>query len=93
MSFLLKNKARVALFLLGILAVIFAPPWTLLIIMLAAALRYTAWEILFIGLFADFVWLPATPITVPLFTVASLVLIWGLEPLRREFLIGKGSLL
>jgi len=93
MSFLLKNKVRVSLFFLGVFAVIFAPPWVPLVLMVAAAFRYAAWEVLLVGLFADFVWLPAAPVSLPLFTVASLVLVWGLEPLRREFLLGRGSLL
>ncbi len=92
MSFPLENKVRIYLFLVGILAVVFAPPWMPLLVMLVCALRYAAWEVLLIGLLADFVWLPATPVSLPLFTITSLVLVWGLEPLRREFLIGKSGL-
>ena len=68
-------------------------PWITLIIMSVSAFRYTAWEVLLIGLYADFVWLPAVPISFPLFTVASMIMVWGFEPLRRKFLIGKGGLL
>ena len=92
MSFLLKNKVRVSLFFLGVFAVIFAPPWVPLTLIAIAALRYAAWEALLIGLFADLVWLPAAPASLPLFTIASLVLVWGFEPLRREFLLGKGNI-
>jgi len=92
MSFHLKNKVRVSLFFLGVIAVVFTPPWVPLIVMVAAALRYAAWEVLLIGLFADLVWLPALPVSLPLFTIASLVLVWGFEPLRREFLLGKGNI-
>ena len=92
MSFLLKNKVRLFLFFTGILSTVFAPPWVPLALIAIAALRYAAWEVLLIGLFADLVWLPATPASLPLFTIASLVLVWGFEPLRREFLLGKGNI-
>ncbi|MEK9154399.1 MAG: hypothetical protein AAB798_02925 [Patescibacteria group bacterium] len=88
----MKNKMRLGLFLLGMLGVIFVP-WIAFIIMSVSAFRYTAWEVLLIGLYADFVWLPAVPISFPLFTIASMIMVWGFEPLRREFLIGRGGLL
>ncbi len=86
MSFLIKNRVRLFLFSLGVLGVIFAPPWVPLIAIGSSAFLYPAWEVLVIGLFADFVWLPADPISLPIFTILSLIMVWGLEPLRREFL-------
>jgi len=50
------------------------------------AFRYPAWEVLFIGLLTDFLWMPGLFSQLPIFTLAALVLVWGLEPLRKEFL-------
>lgn len=89
MSFLFRNKSRIALFLLGVLGAIFAPSWVPLLAMGLLAFRYRATEVFAIGIFMDFLWLPVGGFfgPLPLFTIAALVLVWGLEPLRREFLI------
>ena len=90
-----RNKFRVALALLGVLGTIFAPPWVPLLIMGLLSLRFRAWEVLAIGLLMDFLWLPGGPLfhPLPLFTLASIVLVWGLEPVRSQFLItGRGLL-
>lgn len=71
---------------LGVLGVIFAPPWFTFICMLLLALRFSAWEVMLIGILMDFLWLPAATHQFPVFTFAGLLLVWGLEPLRREFL-------
>lgn len=73
----------------GILGAIFAPPWVPLIAIGLLALRYPAWEVLVIGAWVDFLWLPSGSFIdpLPLFTIAALVLVWGLEPLRNEFLL------
>lgn len=80
---------RVALALIGIFGVIFAPPWVPLLCIVLLSLRYRAWEALLIGLLADFMWLPpdAAYHAAPLFTLAALVVVWGLEPIRGEFLV------
>jgi len=82
---------RIALGILGVLGAIFAPPWILLLIMSFLAFRYPAWEVLLIGLLIDLLWLPSGPLTqsLPLFTIVALVLVWGFEPLRSEFLISR----
>jgi len=71
----------------GILGAIFAPPWLTILCMGLLAFRYPAWEVLFIGLLTDFLWMPPgffSPL--PIFTITALILVWGLEPLRKEFL-------
>lgn len=78
---------RPALALTGFLAVIFAPPWLTILCMGLLAFRYPAWEILFIGLLTDFLWMPQGFLSpLPIFTITALILVWGLEPLRKEFL-------
>jgi len=83
------HHARPALCALGILGAIFAPPWLPLLCMALLALRFRAWEVLLIGLFVDFLWLPTGSFLypLPLFTFVGIVLVWGLEPLRAEFLV------
>lgn len=71
----------------AILGAIFFPPWVTIICMGLSAFRYPAWEVLFIGLLTDFLWLPPGFLhPLPIFTISALVLVWGLEPLRKEFL-------
>jgi len=77
---------RPALVIIGSLAAVFAPPWVTILCMGLLAFRYPAWEVLFIGLLTDFLWIPGLFPPFPIFTVAALVLAWGLEPLRKEFL-------
>ncbi len=78
---------RTLLATLGVLSAIFAPSWVTIICMGASAFRYPAWEVLFIGLLTDFLWLPPGFLhPLPIFTISALVLVWGLEPLRKEFL-------
>ncbi len=83
----LQSNARRFLAALGFLSAIVAPPWVPLLMMGLISIRYAAWEIPVIGLLVDLLWLPGSPLShVPLFTIAGLVLMWGLEPLRSEFL-------
>ena len=71
----------------GFVGGFFVDPWVVLICMGILALRYAAWEILLIGVLMDFLWLPMGILhPVPLFTLASFILAWGMEPLRNEFL-------
>lgn len=94
MSFLPAASIRIALGVVGVTTALFAPPWIMLLVMIILALRYSAWEVLFLGLLVDLLWFPGLFLGVfPLFTIAGAALVWGLEPLRREFLIEKGGLL
>ena len=94
MSFLIVHSIRLALGAVGVLGALFGLPWVPFLSMVLLAIRYPAWEVPFIGLFVDFLWLAPNSAegfsgSLPLFTIAGLLLIWGFEPLRREFLIGN----
>lgn len=76
----------------GVFGALFAPPAVPLLAIVILAIRYPAWEVLGIGLLVDFLWLPEVSLYAPpLFTIAALALVWGFEPLRREFLMKKGG--
>lgn len=78
---------RAVLAIAGFLGAIFAPPWVTILCMGLLAFRYPAWEVLFIGILTDFLWMPPGFLhPLPIFTVAGLILVWGLEPMRKEFL-------
>lgn len=78
---------RITLAMCGVFAAIFAPPWMTILCMGLLAFRYPAWEVLFIGLLTDLLWMPQGLFSsMPIFTVSALILVWGLEPLRKEFL-------
>ena len=78
---------RVIFAFIGVIGAIFYSPWVPLVCMVLLAFRYPSWEVLILGLFMDFLWLPTGFIyPLPIFTIVSIILVWGLEPLRREFL-------
>lgn len=82
---------RITIALIGIIAVLCAPPWVPLVCIVALSVRYRAWEAILIGAFMDFAWLPSgTAIhSLPLFTMAAIVIVWGFEPLRAQFLAAE----
>ena len=88
MSFLSLRSARLLLALAGIFGAIVMPPWFPFVAMVLLAIMAPAWEVLLIGVFVDLLWLPSIGSfsEVPIFTLAGVVLLWGLEPLRRRFL-------
>ena len=75
--------------LLGIAAVgsCLAGPWWLTLVLIARlSMLYTAWEVPLIGLMADLIWRPALGALhpLPLMLIASLVVVWICEPIRRR---------
>lgn len=83
-----NRTIRIGLAAVGVFGAIFLPPWIPLGAMTLLAIRFRAWEVLGIGLLIDFLWLPAGLLfPLPLFTLAGIIIVWGLEPLRAEFLI------
>ena len=88
MSYLSRIRIRWFLSALGFSGAVLAPAWVPLVAMVLLALRYSAWEILGIGLLVDLLWRAAgvSFAHLPLFTLIALILVWGLEPLRSEFL-------
>lgn len=79
---------RIALTLIGLIGVFFLPPWVPLICIILLSLRYRAWEVAVLGALTDLIWLPggSSIHLVPFFTIISLIIVWGLEPLRVQFL-------
>lgn len=81
-----ETKIRVLVASAGILGAFFAPWWVPLICMAVLALRYPAWEVLFIGLIMDLLWLPGEGFEMPFFLIAGIVSVWICAPLRSQFL-------
>ena len=56
--------------------------------MLVLAIRYRAIEVLAMGFLLDMLWLPHDSLlfSLPIGTIVAIVIVWGLEPLRLEFL-------
>lgn len=84
--FPVRTSIRIAIALLGITSVLFAPWWVPLLCMIVLSLRYPAWEVPLIGLFMDLMWLPATGFELPLFLIGGILLIWICAPLRSQFI-------
>lgn len=81
------SNFRLAIAVIGFLSALIAPPWVPMICIVALSLRFRAAEAIAIGFFMDMLWLPAGfPEALPLYTIASIIIVWGLEPLRLEFL-------
>jgi hypothetical protein len=81
------QNARYLLAAAGFVGVFIAPPYVPFVCIVLLALRFRAWEALFIGLLCDFVWLPQSPYhALPLFTLAAMAIVWVLEPLRVQLL-------
>ena len=75
-------------------SVIFAPWWVPAIFALALCLRFRAWEVILAGMFMDLYWMPAYIglHSLPVATIVAILLVFGLEPLRRQLLIGPDIL-
>lgn len=75
-------RAVLACFL--VVSVLFWPWWVSVALMVISAARTRAWEIILAGFAMDCVWLPhGTP---PVFTLASICIIWLFEPIRARLL-------
>ena len=83
-----NNLVRAALGVVGFISALTGPIWLPLLAMALLSLRWAAWEVLVLGAFVDMIWLPASPMSIPFYTIAAIVLLWGLGPLRRLFLVG-----
>lgn len=79
---------RLTLGVLGILGALAAPPWVPLACIVLLALRFDAWEAIFIGLLIDLAWLPThvSAGAFPLATLMAILVVWGCAPIRRELL-------
>jgi hypothetical protein len=86
------NYWRVLLSLAAVVGVLYAPWWVPAALVLALCVRFRAWEVILIGMFADLFWMPtfvgASFESLPLSTIYALVILFIFEPLRRQLLIG-----
>ncbi len=79
-------KARILVASVGTFGAFLAPWWVPLVCMGVLAMRYPAWEVLFIGLLMDLLWLPRLGFEIPFFLIGGIVLLWICAPLRNQFL-------
>ncbi len=79
---------RIAICILGACAAVFLYPWVTALCIVALAVRYRAIEAIGLGALLDFLWLPHDTVLtmLPLCTIVAIILVWGFEPLRLEFL-------
>ncbi|MDO8514817.1 MAG: hypothetical protein Q7S50_04700 [bacterium] len=86
---MLLDRIRTILALIGLCGALFFSWWILLVIMTLLALRWRAWEVPFLGLVVDLLWLPSVGFfyPIPFFTLFGLAVVWLFEPLRNQFLI------
>jgi hypothetical protein len=77
--------------LAGLVSVFTFSWWMTMFFVVALAVPYRAWEAIVIGMLLDLVWLPSGALVhqLPLCTLASIIIVWVLEPLRSEFLAAR----
>ena len=75
---------RIAIFVVSVVGGLYVSAWIPAAGILLLSLRWRAFEALALGLGMDFFWLPVGH--VPLFTLGAILVVWIMEPIRREFL-------
>ncbi len=88
------NQVRATVAFIGFIGVVFLPPWVPILCIILLAVRYRSWEAILIGALVDLTWLPSgtimfSSIQLPLFTIAAILIVWGFEPLRAQFLVSQ----
>jgi hypothetical protein len=72
-------------------SVVFGSPYFAAALAVALSLRFRAWEVVAAGLLMDLLWMPSVAFTtegaIPYATAIALLLVIGLEPLRRQLLV------
>ncbi len=88
MSSLSESSVRVAVAILGFVGAIFLPWYVPAACIVLLSLRFPAVEAILLGASMDLLWLPSDSFfqSMPLFTIGALILVWGFEPLRKQFL-------
>lgn len=76
---------RITIAVMGFLAAIVLNAWVPAIAIVALAFLWRSWEALLLGLFVDLLWLPQGQI--PFFTVGAILVVWVMEPIRKEFFV------
>jgi hypothetical protein len=79
---------RTSLTLIGVIAAILLSPWITALCIVLLSVRYRAVEAIALGALLDFLWLPHNTLLTmfPLCTIMAIIVVWGFEPLRLEFL-------
>ena len=78
-------RLRITIAVIGFLAAVLLNPWVSVIAIIALAFLWRAWEAMLLGLVIDMLWAPLGH--VPLFTIGAIIIVWILEPIRKEFLV------
>jgi len=91
------SNLRLVLAIALFTSVVFAPSWLAAIFAFALAARWRAWEVIAAGMLMDFLWMPSWVSFLafnglPLATMISIAVVFCLEPLRRQLLIGPALL-
>lgn len=76
---------RITIAVMGFLAAVVLNAWVPGIAIVALASLWRAWEALLLGLFVDLLWLPSG--NIPFFTIGAILIVWVMEPIRKEFLV------
>jgi hypothetical protein len=76
---------RITIAVMGFLGAVALNPIVPVIAIVALAFLFHAWEAMFLGLCIDMLWTPVGHI--PFFTIGAIMIVWILEPIRREFLV------
>lgn len=89
----MSTNIRIGLGILLLASVIFAPPWVAAVFSCILVLRWRAWEVIGAGMLMDLLWMPVSVSFLsfdafPLSTIIACIAVFGLEPLRRQFLLG-----
>lgn len=81
------SRIRVLLTVSMFLGAFLFPWWVGALCGVLLAIRYRAWEVILFGVLVDVLWLPSSMwYGIPIATCAAFILVWALEPLRRQFL-------
>jgi len=76
---------RITIAIMGFLAAVVLNAWIPGIAIVALAFLWRAWEALLLGLFVDLLWLPSG--NIPFFTIGAILIVWVMEPIRKQFLV------
>lgn len=82
-----ETSIRIALTIVGLWGLVFAHPAVPLLCIVLLSLAYRSFEALALGLLVDFAWQPVGLLhPLPYCTIAAIVIVWALEPLRTQLL-------
>ena len=86
-----QHALRSAIAVIGLISIFLLPVWVPVVCIIVLSLRYRAWEAIALGALIDLAWLPTGPFmhALPLYTILSIVVVWGFEPLRQQFLLAS----